>query len=56
MLAGGLNPENIGKAVGKVRPYAVDVATGVEKDERKSEQKVESFIKEVYKSEVKPVS
>ncbi|MBS3736607.1 MAG: phosphoribosylanthranilate isomerase [Candidatus Bipolaricaulota bacterium] len=55
ILAGGLDPENVGKAICKVRPYAVDVATGVEKDEDKSDQKVERFMEEVNDSEVKSV-
>ena len=46
MLAGGLKPENVGAAVQTVRPYAVDVASGVESDadaRRKSPERMTRF-------------
>jgi len=45
ILAGGLNPENIASVITRVKPHAVDVASGVETDGEQDLEKIRMFIK-----------
>ena len=50
-IAGGLNPNNVEKAINETKPYAVDVSTGIScysdrylRKDRKDEEKIRKFI------------
>jgi phosphoribosylanthranilate isomerase len=51
-LAGGLTPENVGQAIREVRPFAVDVASGVETAPGlKDAGKLRAFFREVARAD-----
>ena len=50
-LAGGLNAENVESAVKLLRPFAVDVSSGIETDGRKDARKMAAFVAAVRRAD-----
>ncbi|MGB9698894.1 MAG: phosphoribosylanthranilate isomerase [Thermodesulfobacteriota bacterium] len=54
ILAGGLNPQNVSRAISLLRPWGVDVCSGVEKFPGKKDiNKMAQFIKEVKRADAR---
>lgn len=47
ILAGGLHKENVQEAIQRVKPFMVDVSSGVEINKRKDERAIQQFMKAV---------
>ena len=51
LLAGGLTSENVGEAISMVRPWGVDVSSGVETDGAKDPKKIVDFAEAVRRAD-----
>ena len=56
VVSGGLTPANVGDCVRAVRPYAVDVRSGVETNGMKDPQKVRAFVDAVRAADAERVA
>ena len=52
-LAGGITIENVADAIRAVRPYAVDISSGIETDGKKDPEKMADFVRRVREADQK---
>ncbi len=52
VLAGGLNPENAAAAIAALRPFGLDVSSGIESEGRKDPGKMEKFVRAVREADI----
>ena len=45
MLAGGIDSTNVARAIRTVRPYGIDISSGIETDGVKDDEKITAFTK-----------